>query len=364
MNKIKNFFFNKIEKNKPTTFLELFTSLMYGGLKIILLMVFNSILRNLFIPDDFTDPNFSTVDLVSALFTLLILIYILLNRIPNQFKIFRNYFNTNTFKKVKKSNIMFEEKTSQSGNLNFDSFRNRIYFKNGKKKVHYTFEQLKIKGNLYTDDLIWYEGLKDWTKVSNIYELSSIALNQPPLTTKEKNILCLKKSLKPSIIIYVVFSIILGVSTGLLEKFQYEKFFKEVNTNSIKYQKEDDELEAKNRREYGNYQNYNSKPSFSSYSNMRQDELYATNEDYTKFTRWSSYLTQRGTDQEQISYNATYKFLFRPYKAIIGHANLSREERTNIGVLLTNFTLSAFFTNLLLLSFIILPYFLKNKKEL
>jgi len=39
MNKLKNFFFNKIEKNKPTSFSELITSFALGGGKIFILLI-------------------------------------------------------------------------------------------------------------------------------------------------------------------------------------------------------------------------------------------------------------------------------------------------------------------------------------
>lgn len=365
MNKIKNFFFNKIEAGKPTNFSDLVSSFIFGGLKIFIFFMLNGIVSSWLFINDYESEYRFIFSIISSIITLSILIYILANRIPNQFRIFKNYLNTNRNKNQEISKVMIQEKAIKSENLNFDNFKERIYFKNGKKKVHYTFDQLKIKGNLYTNDLIWFEGLKNWTKVSEINELSSIALSQPPLTQREKNILCFKKSLKPSLSIYLIFSLFLGVSAGFLEKYQYDIFFEEVNANSIQNQKDEDALNAKNRREYPEYQNNinESKPSFSGYSNMRQDEVYATNDDFTRFTRWSSYLAVRGTDQEQISYNESYKFLFRPYKAIIKHANLSREERENIGLLLSNFTLSALVTNLLLLPFLIVVYFFKNKKR-
>lgn len=364
MNKIKNFFFNKVVKDKPTSFSALVTSFVLGGVKIFILLMLNGIIINLIMPNSPDDKYFLFFQIISITIFLSILIYILVNRIPNQIKVFKNYLNTNKNQKISK--VMIQEKVIKSENLNFDNFKERVYFKNGKKKDHYTFDQLKIKGNLYTNDLIWFEGLKNWTKVSEINELSSIALSEPPLTQREKNILSFKKALKPSLSIYLIFSLFLGVSAGFLEKYQYDIFFEEVNTNSIKNQKEEDELNAKNRIDYPEYQNNinESKPSFESYSNMRSNEVYVTNEDGTRFTRWSYTLSTRGTDQEQVSYNESHKFLFRPYKAIIKHANLSKEERENIGLLLSNFTLSALVTNLLLLPFLILVYFFKNKKRI
>jgi hypothetical protein len=362
---MKKFFFNKIEKNNITSFSDLIISMLYGFLKIFILFFLNGAISSLSLFIDFKRNYFLVFSIISSIITLSTLIYILVNRIPNQVRIFKNYLNTNKLKNQENLKVMIQEKVTISENLNFDTFKERIYFKNGKKKVHYTFDQLMIKGNLYTNDLIWFEGLKNWTKVSEIEELSSIALSEPPLTQTEKNILCFKKSLKPSLLIYLVLSLFLGISAGFLEKYQYDIFFAEVNANSIENQKEDDELNAKYRREYPDYQNNinESKPSFSSYSNMHENEVYATNDDGTRFTRWSSYLAVRGTDQEQISYNQSYKFLFRPYKAIIKHANLSREERENMGLLIFNFTLSALVSNLLLLPFLILIYFFRNKRR-
>lgn len=310
---MKKFFFNKVEINKITSFSDLITSFALGGVKIFILLLLNAIFSSLFFGIESEYRIITSI--LSVIITLLILIYILINRIPNQFRIIKNYLNTNKHKNSEVSKVMITEKTTNSENLNFDNFKERIYFKNSKKDVHYTFEQLKIKGNLYTTDLIWFEGLKNWTKVNEINELSYIALSKPPLTEKEKNILCFKNSLKPSIIFYTIFSVALGIFAGLLEKNQYESFFKETNANEIKNDKEDIQR-------FG--YDYKTNPNLNSggFSYVRNNEIYVTREDGTQFTRWSSYLVGRGIDQEQVSYNENHKFLFRPYKAIIKHANL------------------------------------------
>lgn len=356
MNKIKNFFFNKIEKNKTTNFYDLVTSFVLGGVKIFILLMLNLIVGSFIFTNGFENEYMLLFSILSSLITLSILIYILVNRIPNQIKVFKNYLNNNFNKNQGVKKVDFPEKVIKSENLNFDDFKERIYFKNGKKKVYYTFDQLKIKGNLYTNDLIWFEDLKNWTKVSEIDELSSIALSEPPLTQKEKNILCFKKSLKPSIIFYIFFSIFIGIFSALLEKEQYKYFMYEINKN-IESLKKDGLYTVNSNNSY-------KENSFESYSEMRPSEIYVTNEDGTKFTRWSYTLPTRGTDQEQISYNKSYNFLFRPYKAIIEHANLSIEERENTWILLSNFTYSTLITNFLLLPFLILAYFFKNKKRI
>ena len=363
MNKIKNFFFNKVEKNQPTTLTNLVVSLLYGVLKVFIVFqiyLFISItpflLTNMEINENpIENKGFIGLLILNIVSFLAFTLYIFLNRLPNQIRVFKNYLKTNTVVNQEFLNNNIHEKLK---NMNFDGYREKIYFKNGKKEVHYTFDQLGIIGNLYNNDLIWFEGLKNWTKVSEIEELSSIALSEPPLTQKEKNILSFKKSLKPSILIYLIFSLFIGISSGLLEKFQYNKFFEEVNTNSIQNQKDEDKVQAKLNEEDSEYMSAlaKNKPSFSSHSNIRTDEIYATDSDGQYYTRWKSYLPVRGTDQEQISYNAKHRFLFRPYQAIIKHANLSREERANIGLLMANFTLSSLVTNLLLLPLIILVY--------
>lgn len=372
MNKIKNFFFNKIEKSKPTSFSELITSFALGAGKIFILLVLNGIIINLIMPNNSNNKYFLFFQIISIAIFISILIYILINRIPNQFMIIKNYLNTNKHKNSEVSKVMITEKTTNSENLNFDNFKGQIYFKNGKKDTHYTFEQLKIKGNLYTTDLIWFEGLKNWTKVIEISELSHIALTRPPLTEKEKNIMCVKNSLKPSIMFYIIFSLLLGVTSGLLEKYQYNEFIEEINSNHKYNIEKEEEIKRKNEKfistigDIDNYEsnqdNNNNKIDLSGYSDMPSNEIYATAKDGVRFTRWEYSLAIRGTDQEQISYNNSHKFLFRPYKAIYKHANLSIEERENIGLLLLNFVLSTLVTNLIFFPFIIWINFLKKIK--
>jgi hypothetical protein len=363
---MKKFFFNKIEKNKITNFSDLIFAFLLGGVKIFVLLMINTIFIITFsILTEYRPVS----SILSIIITLLILVYIFINRIPNQFRIIKNYINTNKNKISEVSKVMVKEEKTNSENLNFDYFKEQIYFKNGKKDVYYTFDQLNIRGNLYNNDLIWFEGLKNWTKVSDIIELSSIALSKPPLTEKEKNILFFKNSIKPSIIFYLIFSLILGTTAGFLEKYQYDKFIDEINYNYKKNIEREDEIKRENQkiiskwRESSNFNFSENKIDFSSYSDMPSNEVYATNKDGSRFTRWKSVLAIRGIDQEQISYNYTHKLIFRPYKAIIEHTNLSKDERENIGLLLFNFVLSALVTNLLLLPFLILIVFLRNKRK-
>lgn len=94
MNKIKNFFFNKIVKDKPTSFSALVTSFILGGVKIFILLMLNGIIINLIMPNSPDDKYFLFFQIISITIFLLILIYIFVNRIPNQIKVFSNYLYT------------------------------------------------------------------------------------------------------------------------------------------------------------------------------------------------------------------------------------------------------------------------------
>ena len=248
-----------------------------------------------------------------------------------------------------------------------ESFKDKIFFKNGKKDKHYTFQDLSRKGNLYQTDKIWYEGLSEWTKVSEITELKNIALSMPPLTDKEKNCKILKKAFVPSLIFYTLFSLLIGITAGLIEDYKYREFFKVVNGISEQHQINEEQEKAKFARDFPEFSNIkaqeNDNPAFYGYSNMKYDEVGIWSKDGVYYTRWKSYLPSRGTDQESISYSKHHKLLFRPYRALVKYANLSREERADISVLLLNFCFSAFVTNLLIFPVIMAVNFYRVKRR-
>lgn len=120
MNKIKNFFFNKIEKNKVTSFSDLITSILFGGLKILIFFMLNAIVGRLSFLNHLESEYGYILSTLSALITLSILIYILANRIPNQFRIFKNYLNTNNLNK--KNTNPLKNNTVNYKQMNFLEF--------------------------------------------------------------------------------------------------------------------------------------------------------------------------------------------------------------------------------------------------
>jgi hypothetical protein len=213
---------------------------------------------------------------------------------------------------------------------------NKVYFKNvnGKKSSPFSIEQFKIKGSLYENDLIWREGLSEWTKAKNIEELKDYALLEPPKTKLENNIIIIKSSFFKSLKYYIIFSFFIGVFSALLEKYQYQDFM-----NSI------DKIDN------GNYN-----------EEIRPSEIYASREDGSRYSRWTVY-SNIGQDNEQISFDENHKFLFRPYRAIFDVANLSITERENIAILIFNFILSAFLSNLFFLPLLFLLFFTFKKSN-
>jgi hypothetical protein len=206
----------------------------------------------------------------------------------------------------------------------------KVYFKNINclKSSPYSIQDFKIKGNLYQNDLIWREGLSNWTKAKDIEELKEYALLEPPKTRLENNIYNLKSSLFKSLRYYIIISLFIGFFSAILEKYQYQNFI-----NSI------DIIDQSSGSE-----------------GISASQIYASREDGTRYTRWTTY-SNFGEDNEQISYNENYMFLFRPYKAIFDDANLSILERENIVLLLFNFTLSSFISNIFLLPLLLLLFF-------
>jgi hypothetical protein len=229
----------------------------------------------------------------------------------------------------------------------------KVYFKNGKRNIPYTFDELKKRGNLYKTDFIWHDGLEDWKNALDIEELKEFALSQAPLTKNEQIALKIKKSIKPTFITYFLYSLIIGILAGTLEKFQYENFFKIVNECSRVN-------EQKDIAKYGADYKTNPRLTNSGFSFMSDDEIYVTREDGSKWTRFKSFITVRGTDQEQVAYNENYKFLFRPYFAIFDHANLSIEERENNIKLLYNFIISALVSNIILIPLLMFGFYYRK----
>jgi hypothetical protein len=207
-----------------------------------------------------------------------------------------------------------------------------LYFKsiNGKKSRPYTIDELKEKGNLFKTELIWREGLSKWSMAKDIEELRIYAIQEPPKTNFENKIDISKYSLIKSFWYFIIFSIFIGVFSSLVEKYQYQNFINSIK--KIDHSHDNNTMSSSNK--------------MVEYSNIRFEELHAQNEDGTFYSRWIRFHTLGMGDNEQLSYDYSHSFLFRPYKALFDVTYLSQSERESIFELFKNFILSSFASNI------------------
>lgn len=207
-----------------------------------------------------------------------------------------------------------------------------LYFKsiNGKKSRPYTIEELKEKGNLFEKELIWREGLAKWTMAKDIKELSIYSIQEPPKTNFENNLEIIKYSFVKSFWYYVIFSIFIGIISSLVEKYQYQNFINSID--KIDHSNDDNSIPNDNK--------------MVDYSNIRFGELRAQNDDGTFYSRWARFHTSGMGDNEQLSYEYSHSFIFRPYKAIFDVVYLSSYERESNIELFKNFIMSSFASNI------------------
>ena len=207
-----------------------------------------------------------------------------------------------------------------------------LYFKsiNGKKSRPYTIEELKAKGNLFKKELIWREGLTKWSMAKDIEELSIYAIQEPPKTSFENKLENIKYSLIKSFWYFVVFSFFIGIFSSLVEKYQYQNFINAIE--KIDHSHDNNTMSSSNK--------------MTEYSNIRFEELHAQNEDGTFYSRWIRFHTLGMGDNEQLSYEYSHSFLFRPYKALFEVEYLSQSERESVFELFKNFILSSFASNI------------------
>jgi hypothetical protein len=208
----------------------------------------------------------------------------------------------------------------------------KIYYKiiDGKKSNPLTLEQLLSLKDLFEDDLIWSEGMDDWTPACEIEELKSFILKRPPKTVLEKRREKNAANFLKSILVYMVFSVLLGIFSSYLENNQYRSFIKET-TNLY------------------------------SGGGVPISDIYVRKSDGVYFTRWTVYAG--GEDNEQLSYNRSHEFWFRPYKAIYSHAPLSNEERKSNLILFSNFVFSSIASNVFLIPFLFLLFQISSQKK-
>lgn len=130
----------------------------------------------------------------------------------------------------------------------------KLYYLNNNRSKHYLLQDFKNQV-IYSDDLIWFEGLSHWIRADEVEELKVYLKKRPP---SSNNKIIITKSIQISFIIYLVFSTLIAIISGFGEKNKFESFLNkikaahdknEIDKNKI-YQADQFKLiEEKNRRQ-------------------------------------------------------------------------------------------------------------------
>lgn len=185
-----------------------------------------------------------------------------------------------------------------------------IFFLNNNRKEPFTIEDFERGKLIFEDDLIWHEGLSDWTLACYVQDLKHLVKKRPPISKKQKFFRIFKLSLIKSLLIYLTFSLLIGVLSGLLEKYQYNSFYSEIkksfDENEIdrvsRFQKaklNEERIEGiKERNLFRNEEEYRIKEEIAILrisSNNKHEELL-TEENYYGQTSWYSDLYDQLTE--------------------------------------------------------------------
>lgn len=100
-----------------------------------------------------------------------------------------------------------------------------LFYLNGNREIPFTLKDLEEGKLIFEDDLIWYDGISNWTKACEIKILKPYLKKRPPLSASNQKLILIKKSLWPTILIYLIFSVSLGFFASTIEKQQYSTFY-------------------------------------------------------------------------------------------------------------------------------------------
>jgi hypothetical protein len=126
------------------------------------------------------------------------------------------------------------------------------YFKNKNLKRVYTHEELIHSEPLFNNDLIWREGLLDWTYASLVDELKQYVIQRPPLSRFEKILFIITRFSLRALYFVLIASLLIGICGAYLEKTQYDQFISKIQPNidaCLKKEQQTNELNWKNKKE-------------------------------------------------------------------------------------------------------------------
>jgi hypothetical protein len=100
----------------------------------------------------------------------------------------------------------------------------KLYYLNNNETKHYLLQDFENQV-IYSDDLIWFEGLSHWIKADQVEELKVFLKKRPP---SSNNKIIIKKSIIISITVYFVLSTLIALIAGFGEKNKFESFISQI----------------------------------------------------------------------------------------------------------------------------------------
>ncbi len=114
-----------------------------------------------------------------------------------------------------------------------------LFYINNNRDRFYTLKDLEDgKLVVFDDDLVWHENIDKWEYACNVSEINLFLRKRPPLSVSTKKLLFFKKSAIRYFLFYCIFSVLVGITAGLLEFSQFTAFQSEIETCTIKNNKE------------------------------------------------------------------------------------------------------------------------------
>ncbi len=181
-----------------------------------------------------------------------------------------------------------------------------FYINNEKKPL--TINELKQGRLIFEDDLIWHEGLKDWTDARDIDFLREFIKKRPPISKKNKHFKDLISISIKSFLIYLSFSIIVSVSSAFYESYKYQSFMDKIIVAHDKNQKIK-EAKEKKEEEYLLEKENNKNIYLNKIEQLK-------NEADNNFSNWEVELNKLTPDENQIMY---YKIVSDSLKGMIDY---------------------------------------------
>jgi hypothetical protein len=208
----------------------------------------------------------------------------------------------------------------------------RLYYINNNRSKPYSIQEIEEKIILHDDDLVWHDELTDWIRADQLEELKQLTRKRPPLSRKKKLALAIKKASIKSVSIYLMFCVSVGVLSGLIEKYQFQTFWTEIDKNYQEHKREELRREKINRERIDKLE---------AKKNARLQDILKSIDKKTKLSEQNNEIVRRAfdsyfdnvelideKDQENIRLRNEIETLYKNYYALLDAKSEGEINRT------------------------------------